>query len=146
VLRRHPFPEDVPRGYLPESVVWLRIARQYKTRFVNEPLRIYYRDQPSLMRSEDPGRHARSGRIAGLAVLNEHLDYFAYSPMAFCRNAAQYVRLSAHARVGLAEQLTDIRSLFGRALWCAAYPVGFVVYLRDLALAGRRSRARAALR
>lgn len=136
VLREHPFPEDVPRGYLPEGVVWSRIARSYRTRFVNEMLRIYYTDQPSLMRGSSIRYHAASGRLADLMVLNEHLDYFRYAPAMFCRSAAQYARLSAHARVGLAQQFTDIGTRLGRVLWCAACPVGLAVYLRDVARAG----------
>jgi glycosyltransferase involved in cell wall biosynthesis len=140
VLRAFPFPEDVPRGYLPEAVVWSRIARIYKTRFVNEALRIYHTDQPSLMRGTGPERDAASARLADLMVLNEHLDYFKYAPLAFCRSAAQYVRLSTHARTGPAEQFAEISSPLGKALWMTAYPVGLVVYLRDRRTARRQAR------
>jgi hypothetical protein len=34
VVRQNPFPDDI--GGIPESLVWNRIALQYKTRFVNE--------------------------------------------------------------------------------------------------------------
>jgi glycosyltransferase involved in cell wall biosynthesis len=131
VLRRFPFPEDTPRGYLPEAVVWSKIARLYKTRFVNEALRIYHMDQPSLMRGDGPERHAASARLADLMVLNEHLDYFKYAPSAFCRSAAQYVRLSTHAGIGPTRQFAEIDTLLGTALWMTAYPVGLAVYLRD---------------
>jgi len=140
VLRRFPFPEDVPRGYLPEAVVWSRIARVYKTRFVNEPLRIYYTDQPSLMRGDGPERHAAAARLADLMVLNEHLDYFKYGPLAFCRSAAQYVRLSMHAGTGPAGQFAEIGSMLGKLLWMIAYPVGLAVYLRDRRTARRQAR------
>ncbi|HWF86442.1 MAG TPA: glycosyltransferase family A protein [Vicinamibacterales bacterium] len=140
VLRSFPFPEDVPRGYLPEAVVWSRIARIYKTRFVNEALRIYQTDQPSLMRGNGPERDAASARLADLMVLNEHLDYFKYAPLAFCRSAAQYVRLSTHARIGPCEQFAEIGNPLGKALWMTAYPVGLAVYLRDRRTARRQAR------
>jgi glycosyltransferase involved in cell wall biosynthesis len=139
VLRNFPFPEDAPRGYLPEAIVWSRIARHYKTRFVNEALRIYHTDQPSLMRGDDPGQHAASARLADLMVLNEHLDYFRYAPSAFCRSAAQYVRLSTHARTGPAAQFAEIATLLGKTLWMTAYPVGLAVYLRDRHTARRHA-------
>jgi glycosyltransferase involved in cell wall biosynthesis len=138
VLREYPFPEDVPPGYIPEGMVWSRIARAFKTRYVNEALRIYFADQPSLMRGGFPGRHAASARLADLMVLNEHLDYFRHAPLAFCRSAAQFVRLSAHARAGAATQFAEVRTLFGRALWCLAYPVGAAVYRRDRRIAHRQ--------
>jgi glycosyltransferase involved in cell wall biosynthesis len=140
VLRQFPFPENVPRGYLPEAVVWSQIARVYKTRFVNEALRIYHTDQPSLMRGDGPERHAAAARLADLMVLNEHLDYFTRAPGAFCRSAAQYVRLSTHADVGPAAQLAEIGTYLGKALWVAAYPVGLAVYLRDRNAARRHAR------
>ena len=141
VLRRFPFPEEVPRGYLPEAVVWSRIARMYQTRFVNEPLRIYYTDQPSLMRGDGPERHAASARLADLMVLNEHLDYFRCAPMAFCRSAALYVRLSTHAGTSPAQQFAEVRTALGKALWTVAYPVGLAVYLRDRHTAKRQARS-----
>lgn len=41
VLRRFPFPEFEGEKFVPESLVWNRIGRHYRTRYVNEPLRIY---------------------------------------------------------------------------------------------------------
>ena len=49
VMREYPFPEIEVR-YFPEAIVWTKIARRYKTLYVNEMLRVYWQDQPSLMR------------------------------------------------------------------------------------------------
>jgi glycosyltransferase involved in cell wall biosynthesis len=140
VLRAFPFPENVPRGYLPEAVVWSRIARKYKTRFVNESLRIYHTDQPSLMRGDGPERHAASARLADLMVLKEQLDYFKYAPLDFCRSAAQYVRLSMHAGTSAAAQFAEVDTSLGKALWLMAYPVGRAIYLRDRRSSNRHVR------
>ena len=42
VLRNHPFPEGLPTRFIPEGRVWLDIARGYKTRFVEMPLRVFH--------------------------------------------------------------------------------------------------------
>src|SRR3546814_9920490 len=65
VLRRFPFPEEIP-GFVPESLVWRAIARAgYKTRFVNQVFRVYYDSEDSLSRQgRDSARHA-----LGLALL-----------------------------------------------------------------------------
>jgi hypothetical protein len=42
VLKQFPFPELAAGKYVPESIVWDAIGKLYKTRFVNEPLRIYW--------------------------------------------------------------------------------------------------------
>ena len=45
LLRRNPFPEDLRQTYVPEDIIWNKIARKYKTRFINEQLRIYWIEQ-----------------------------------------------------------------------------------------------------
>ncbi len=36
IMRRFPFPEDFGRFYVPESIVWNRIAQEFDTLFINE--------------------------------------------------------------------------------------------------------------
>ena len=45
ILRRFPFPQFPGEKFLPEGLVWHRIAKDYKSRFVNEALRIYSDNQ-----------------------------------------------------------------------------------------------------
>ena len=40
VMREYPFPEIEVR-YFPEAIVWTKIARRYKTLYVNEMLHVY---------------------------------------------------------------------------------------------------------
>lgn len=136
VLRRFPFPEGVRRHYVPEGIVWSRIARAYRTRFVNEALRIYYVDQPSMVHGGTAGKNAVGSRIAHLTVLNEERDYFRYAPLQFCRSAALYVRSCFYLGHPLRRQVADIDNWPGRALWLAALPIGFAVYRWEI----RRSR------
>jgi glycosyltransferase involved in cell wall biosynthesis len=51
VLRRFPFPQFSGEKFIPEGLVWNRIARTYKVRFVNESLRIYRMDPDGLSSS-----------------------------------------------------------------------------------------------
>lgn len=51
VLRQFPFPEISGYKFIPEGIVWSRIARKYKTRFINEPLRIYFEGLDQLTKS-----------------------------------------------------------------------------------------------
>lgn len=138
VLRQYPFPDQF-KFYVPEGIVWKRIARRYKTRFVNEILRIYYDDQPSLMRGQKFEQGACGGRLEHLTVLNDEIDYFRYSPVDFYRSAVHYVRFSCHRGVGIRQQIVDVRSTPGRLLFTAALPVGFGVHARDRWRFRRRS-------
>lgn len=99
VLREFPFP-DFDGVFVPEGVVWAKIARRYKTRFINEPLRIYYQDrgQEKLTRPAKMSRVARARALWHEERLNHDLDYFTAAPVEFLRNAVQLTRLSLHAR------------------------------------------------
>ena len=44
ILRRYPFPEFTKTGYIPEGIVWLDIAKNFKSRAINEVVQFYYID------------------------------------------------------------------------------------------------------
>ena len=48
LLRQFPFPEFPGERFVPESLVWNRIGRKYRTRYVNEPLRVYRQGEGGL--------------------------------------------------------------------------------------------------
>ena len=50
--------------------MWTRIARVYKTLYVNEMLRVYWQDQPSLMRGGSPADNAAGGRFGALGSID----------------------------------------------------------------------------
>jgi len=131
VLRRFPFPEDVEGNYVPESYVWHRIARHYRTRYVNEALRVYWTEGESLLRQTDSGHNAAARRAYYLFVLNTEMDWFRYAPKRFYKTAVQYARFSQHAGIGAWRQLADVKPLSARALYVAAAPLARLMYARD---------------
>jgi glycosyltransferase involved in cell wall biosynthesis len=131
VLRRYPFPEDVSGHYVAESLVWSRIAREYRTRFVNEALRIYFIGEPSMVHGQRPGKNAVGGRLFHLAVLNEEKDYFRVAPAEFLRSAGLYARYSFHLRASPLQQWSAIRGRRERMLWMLMLPAGLGLYLLD---------------
>lgn len=135
VLRRYPFPVlEKQCPYVPEGVIWAAIARRYKTRFVNEVLRIYWSDGSPA--SDQLTRWQLSRRAYGhllwdLSVMNEQIDWFRYAPLQFMRSAAGYVRYSYHTGVGVFRQVKQLNNLLAKALWLMMWPVGLLIYLAD---------------
>jgi len=129
VLRDFPFP-DPGSVYVPESVVWAKIARRYLARFVNEVLRIYYIGAPSIMSHQAASKFAVGGRLQHLGVLNEQLDYARHAPVQFFLSAAHYARFSFHLGASIAAQFREIESAGGRLLWSLAVPAGWVLPTR----------------
>ena len=136
VLRQLPFPEDI-RGYVPEGYIWMQIDHRFKTRFVNEPLRLYYRDQSdSLITTvgSDPRPGADGGVLGAAVELRECVKWFRYDPKQLCKLAANMVRLGLHSTLPSERKWratwTD-QPLAGKLLVLALAPVGVAVYALD---------------
>ena len=78
VAREFRFPEYEDVRYVPESIVWGRIASRYQERFINKVLRVYYTDaevssltsvpqlaEPTVFRARCTGRASRNRLRAG---------------------------------------------------------------------------------
>jgi glycosyltransferase involved in cell wall biosynthesis len=124
--------EEMIGTHLPESVGWSKIAKKYKTRFVNEALRIYWTDQPSIMRtSQHPRKNASGAQINHLDILNEYTEWFRFDPLSFLRSAVHYSRFSFHLGIKISQQIYNVKTLIGKTLWLIALPLGYLVYLKD---------------
>jgi glycosyltransferase involved in cell wall biosynthesis len=51
ILKMYPFPEFPEERFVPESLVWNRVGKNYKIRFINEALRCYFNSEDSLSSS-----------------------------------------------------------------------------------------------
>ena len=132
VLAQFPFPSDLRRTCLPESVVWNSIARRYKTRFINEVLRVYWIEGGSLIHGQPASKNAQGAVVSHRRILNSELDWFQCAPFYFLRSAVHYARFSAHLKVSAERQLTGLERPFGKLLWLIMFPVGYCRYLWDL--------------
>ncbi|MDM9381274.1 glycosyltransferase family 2 protein [Chlorogloeopsis sp. ULAP01] len=132
ILRQFPYSEEIRGGYISQNVIWNKIARQYKTRFVNEFLRIYWTDQPSIMRNtSNPGKNALGERLSLLTILNEEIDWFKFAPVSFLRAAIHYSRFSFHLNIAITDQMSNIAPMLGKLLWLIVLPIGYLLYFKD---------------
>ena len=122
VLQAYPFPEIDGERFVAEALVWNRIARRYKMRFVNEALRIYRRTRDGLM-SDLLGLRLRSPRSTQLYYAE--LSRMPLTPWLRARALVNYLRFSLHAgQVSLKET--------GHPLLAASLmPAGYLAYQRD---------------
>ena len=132
VMREHPMPVvDGYIGYIPEAIVWRAIGRRYKTRYVNERLRVYWQDQ-ALGISRLPIRlSATGGLLEAESLLNLDIRWLRWDPIAFMRMAVLYVRCSFHVGRSIPEQVRRLKPFRARVLWVFAAPVGWLCYLND---------------
>jgi glycosyltransferase involved in cell wall biosynthesis len=134
VLRQYPFPETAGRTCVPESVVWRQIGLRWRTRYVNEPVRVY-RQQPAHL-TDQLSAMSLTDRAAGAvlaysAALNHDLRWLLRAPTLVGRFGIQLVRFGRHGAIPLSEQAAMLQSPAAKAMWALAIPAGNLAYLRD---------------
>jgi glycosyltransferase involved in cell wall biosynthesis len=129
VLRAHPFPEQFRGVYVPEAIVWNRIARTYRIRGVNDV--VTHKEYLT-------GGITSSGRTSAAAWagprflhVRELLEIAQTRPLdrrARVRAYANLSRYGLHDRRRLAEIAAAAPD---RGLWTATLPLGAALYFRD---------------
>ncbi len=89
VMKEYTFP-DIRGGankgltFFPETIIWNKMGRKYKVRFINYPLTAYYRDQANSISHRSKSR-SRANIYLWEHYLNDVFDYFGSDPMLFVK-------------------------------------------------------------
>ena len=131
ILRQFPFPE-ADGNFVPESYIWSQVSTRYKTRHINEQLRVWWMDAPSLVHGpNDPAKNADGHRLMYQMVLNLESSYVFHAPIKLYKVAGLYSRFSQHCGIGFLAQWQGLRGALAKLLWLLAAPVGTLLYWRD---------------
>lgn len=133
VLRDFPFPELSGEKYVPESIVWNRISKKYKERFINRMLRTYYNPITSSdqLTTSPVWKNSNAILLGHICALNEQIEWIHYDPVFFFKAASNVSRIARHAGVKLREQWRRLENFQARTLWFIGLPVGCLLYARD---------------
>ena len=88
VLKKYKYPEILGGQksglrYYPETIYWNNLSRHYLTRYINEALCGYYKDQDNALTGKTI--RAKENRYLWLHYINDVNDYFKYYPMLFIK-------------------------------------------------------------
>jgi glycosyltransferase involved in cell wall biosynthesis len=132
VLRRYPFPE-IPGTYVPEGLVWLDIAKNFKTRWSNEVVRIYYVNDPetgtTVTQRGSRGHHALGRWYFYIWLLNNDLEYFAGAPLPFVKAAARLPVVGWLSGQTLRQSFMSLKSGGAKLLLLATLPLSALLYV-----------------
>jgi len=134
VLKKFPFPEiRQPKLYVPENIVWSKMAKKYKIRSVNECMRIYYTNSGTdqITKEVIVVKNPVGFQLMYKSTLEQDIEYFKYKPLFFLRAASNYIRYSLHINKNLITQFIELESIPGRLLWFIALPIGFAIWVKD---------------
>jgi glycosyltransferase involved in cell wall biosynthesis len=128
VLREFPFPEEFRRVLVSEALIWNRVARQYRTRYLNEVLgEVEYQvgGLSDMSRRLQPSWCApRCVYFRELATTDRHLP-FARRMRAY----ANWIRNALLSGRPLREEMRAVPTQ--TLLFVAAWPVGALLAIRD---------------
>lgn len=133
VLREIPLP--ITNDFVPESIWWHTIAKQYKTRYINKVVRTYYVDDngtEQLSTMNNPLKYAKGHAFWHQWILNEELAWFWDAPLIFIRSGIHYSRFSFLSNNSLYQQYKKLNNCFAKVLWLMLLPIGLAVYIRDV--------------
>jgi glycosyltransferase involved in cell wall biosynthesis len=132
VLKQFPFPSVQNAKFISESVVWFALSRKYKTRYVNEVLRIYHVHDGATDHLSTLSPGVLSGRAyLHRFVLNELIDWVYRTPRSLFRSAINFSRYSFGLGIGPWSQIKQVRPATAKLLLAVSIPLGFVVSLKD---------------
>jgi glycosyltransferase involved in cell wall biosynthesis len=135
ILKLFPFPVIPGSKFVPEGLIWNAIAKKYKTRFVNVPLRVYWTDENNnsdqLTKTRNPGLYAKGLVLWYQSKLTTEINWIFNDPREFFRSAVHYGRFSFHAGVGIREQFRLLKNIWAKGLWLIMLPVAVWVFLWD---------------
>jgi glycosyltransferase involved in cell wall biosynthesis len=100
VLKKYPFPEHL-EGYVSERVVWDTIGLEYKTRFINKVVRIYYQDgdnQITRLKKFSPGQRYTAAYSTSVELDCAMPKWFLYSPIKLILRSARWTFFVLHAK------------------------------------------------
>lgn len=134
VLRDYPFPEFI-EGLVGEGLIWNAIARKYRTRYVNDVVRIYHVEPDSLIHSRKTVAKMQGVAEGQCYACADFLDHewrwFFRAPVRVCKIAANHTRFALHMRKSGRRASHPPRTLPGQLLRILNWPLGLAAFLYD---------------
>ena len=134
VLRDYPFPEFI-KGLVGEGLIWNAIARKYRTRYVNDVVRIYHVEPDSLIHSQKTVAKMQSVAEGQCYACADFLDHewrwFFRAPARVGKIAANHTRFALHMRQSGRRAGYPPQTLPGQLLRFLAWPLGLAAFLYD---------------
>jgi glycosyltransferase involved in cell wall biosynthesis len=135
LLRERPFPE-AKGSHFAEDYIWMQLARHYKVRCVNVPLRIFFdeRRDDRLTRERRvaiPAAKYEAGYLWNAFHLNHNADYLWREPRELMATAANLWRMGRILNRPFDETIGRVKHPLTKLLCLGLYPLGVALYERD---------------
>lgn len=113
-----------------EFVLWARIGRKYKTRYINRQLRIYHFDTSnSILRNNDSTISHYNNLVEQKFFLDENLDFFFWNPRYFFNLTLKFIISGIELRRSCLELLKVTETTKLRLAYIIFLPIGFLAFV-----------------
>lgn len=130
VLREFPFPEEGEGlKFFPETVLWHRMAKKYLTRYIDDALREYFRDQENALTHKKTPRY-KENVFLWMHFVNDITGYFWYRPKDFIKSFVGLSRDNILLGKTFTECIRMPNKLWKKVIFAVLYPAGFVLSTR----------------
>jgi hypothetical protein len=127
LLRLYPFPLlDNRIKYCPENIIWFEMAKKYRTRYIDIPVRYYYRNVGNALTGSSHNR-SYANYFLWKYYINNLSGYFFYSPVLVLKG---YVGISMDGFKSGREFetiISDCNGLVKKLFVTILSPVGYIL-------------------
>lgn len=128
--KAYPFPTPDDRmRFCPEDIVWYEMAKKYKERIVDIPVRKYYKDTSNSITGKNKNRSI-SNYYFWQYMVNNLLSYMIYSPITILKSIVGMSMDGFNTDRSVKQILNDIKPLLGKILVTIFIPAGFILSKR----------------
>ena len=129
IMKEFPFPTPNEKlKFFPETVIWGRMSKKYKTRYIDDCLRGYYRDQNNSLITRADAR-AKETKYLWIFFINETFIYLLKKPKYFLKSFIGLSRDIYLSHNNIFTGLKYIRGILKKIIYIIFIPIGFVFAL-----------------
>lgn len=128
VIKKYPFPERKEVKFLPESVVWHEISKDYTVKCINKTMiiRDYLDDgltQNIMSKSSLKGR-----ALEFLYLINQNTYQISKYPYMWLKN---YINLARYSLLSESSYFKEINKLFDKCMYIMLFPLGYLKFAKS---------------
>jgi glycosyltransferase involved in cell wall biosynthesis len=133
VLGRFPFPEGNDQRHIYPGIVWMKIAREYRTRYINVPLRVYYQHEDGTQ-TKDKHKHPDQLMEWHLLDINRNLDYLRYNSSRMVESFVNLGKMQILSRYPFPKLFNRLNGVNRKLLLLILYPLSKYRACKELRL------------
>jgi len=130
VLKKFPFPQFGEEKFSLESFVWTAIGRKYKTRYINQPLRIYYQNEGENL-SSIAITYPLSSMEWYMFEINNNFDYLIKNRKKFLIAFINLGRMQIHAKKDFMVTIRRLNSFNKKIIFMSIYLFSRLFAMKD---------------